>query len=69
MEATGEAESGEEAVAPVVEEADALLNQRCKLFYLRDGAYVEKGVGTLYIKQLANGRPQLLVRYVRMDSY
>ena len=56
-------------MAPVVEEADALLSQRCKLFYLRDGAYVEKGVGTLYIKQLANGRPQLLVRYVRMDSY
>lgn len=45
---------------PVVEE-EALYSKRCKLFYNKDGNYVEKGVGVLYLKSMDN-KTQLLVR-------
>ena len=60
-----EPEVESEPTADPVVEPDALLSQRCKLFYRRDGAYVEKGLATLYIKQLAeSNKAQLLVRYL-----
>jgi nuclear pore complex protein Nup50 len=63
-------ETDTEAETPVdsfepVPEADALLSQRCKLFYRREGAYVDRGLATLYVKQLEDsGKKQLLIRYV-----
>uniref|UniRef100_A0A131XVG7 Putative nuclear pore complex component n=1 Tax=Ixodes ricinus TaxID=34613 RepID=A0A131XVG7_IXORI len=44
-----------------VEEKDALYSKRCKLFHKKGDGYVERGVGTLYVKPL-NGRHQLLLR-------
>lgn len=44
-----------------VKEEDAIYEKKCKLFYMKDGAYVEKGVGTLFLKP-AGEKTQLLVR-------
>jgi len=45
-----------------VEESDAIYDKKCKLFYKKDGNYVEKGVGMLYLKTVEGGKIQLLVR-------
>eukprot|EP00090_Calanus_glacialis_P025265 TRINITY_DN3941_c0_g1_i1.p1 TRINITY_DN3941_c0_g1~~TRINITY_DN3941_c0_g1_i1.p1 ORF type:complete len:750 (-),score=306.61 TRINITY_DN3941_c0_g1_i1:63-2312(-) len=45
-----------------VEESDAIYDKKCKLFYKKDGNYVEKGVGMLYLKTVDGGKIQLLVR-------
>jgi len=45
-----------------VEETDALYSKKCKLFYKKDGNYVEKGVGMLHLKSADNGKTQLLIR-------
>ena len=42
-------------------EDDAIYSKKCKLFYKKDGNYVEKGVGMLYLKTSENGKTQLLV--------
>lgn len=42
-------------------ESDAVYSKKCKLYFQKDGSYVEKGVGFLYIKT-SNSRPQLLIR-------
>ncbi|XP_050737559.1 nuclear pore complex protein Nup50-like [Eriocheir sinensis] len=44
-----------------VKEEDAIYEKKCKLFYMKDGAYVEKGVGTLFLKP-AGEKTQLLIR-------
>ncbi|ROT84086.1 Nuclear pore complex protein Nup50 [Penaeus vannamei] len=44
-----------------VKEDDALYEKKCKLFYMNDGSFVEKGVGTLFLKP-AGEKTQLLVR-------
>jgi hypothetical protein len=57
-----EAEISVDSFEPVPE-SDALLSQRCKLFYRREGAYVDRGLATLYVKQLEDsGKKQLLIR-------
>ncbi len=62
-EADMEAETPVDSAFEPVPEADALLSQRCKLFYRRDGAYVDRGLATLYVKQLEDsGKKQLLIR-------
>ena len=45
-----------------VEETDALYSKKCKLFYKKEGNYVEKGVGMLYLKSVDGGKTQLLIR-------
>jgi len=45
-----------------VEESDALYSKKCKLFYKKEGNYVEKGVGMLYLKSVDGGKTQLLIR-------
>lgn len=35
---------------------------RCKLFYKKDSEFKEKGVGTLHLKQTADGKTQLIIR-------
>jgi len=69
---TGEAPAAKETEEeddspPVVEvkpvqEDDALYSKKCKLFYKKDGSYVEKGVGMLHLKSTEGGKTQLLVR-------
>ncbi|XP_076370052.1 nuclear pore complex protein Nup50-like isoform X2 [Tachypleus tridentatus] len=44
-----------------VEEKDAVYSKRCKLFYKKGNSYVDKGVGTLYVKMIEE-TSQLLVR-------
>ncbi|RWS06342.1 nuclear pore complex protein Nup50-like protein [Dinothrombium tinctorium] len=48
--------------ASFVEEGDAIYSKRCKLFYKKDNTFVEKGVGTLYVKKQAEDKYQLLIR-------
>lgn len=62
-----EAEEEDEDKPPVVEikqvtEEDAKYSKKCKLFFKKDGSYVEKGVGMLYIKAVEGEKHQLLVR-------
>uniref|UniRef100_A0A915IK75 Nuclear pore complex NUP2/50/61 domain-containing protein n=1 Tax=Romanomermis culicivorax TaxID=13658 RepID=A0A915IK75_ROMCU len=45
-----------------IEEKDAYHSVKCKLFYKSGTKYAEKGVGTLHLKKLDNGKTQLLIR-------
>jgi len=45
-----------------VTEDDAKYSKKCKLFFKKDGSYVEKGVGMLYIKPVEGEKHQLLIR-------
>ena len=58
-----EAEAPEDFAHEPAAEPDALLSQRCKLFYRKEGAYVDRGLATLHIKQLEDAsKTQLLIR-------
>lgn len=47
---------------PVVEE-NSVFDKKCKVFIKKDGNFVDKGVGTLYVKKVEeSGKHQLLVR-------
>ncbi|XP_023944324.2 nuclear pore complex protein Nup50 [Bicyclus anynana] len=47
---------------PIAEE-NSVYDKKCKVFVKKDGNYVDKGVGTLYIKKIEEtGKHQLLVR-------
>ncbi|CAH2092149.1 unnamed protein product [Euphydryas editha] len=47
---------------PIVEE-NSVYDKKCKIFVKKDGNFIDKGVGTLYIKKIEdNGKHQLLVR-------
>ncbi|KAI1882197.1 hypothetical protein AGOR_G00248210 [Albula goreensis] len=61
----GADEESEEPPKPVVTEVkedDAFYSKKCKLFYKKENEFKEKGVGTLHLKQVAEGKTQLLVR-------
>jgi len=65
--APAEAADEDEDAPPVVEikqvtEDDAKYSKKCKLFFKKDGSYVEKGVGMLYIKPVEGEKHQLLIR-------
>ena len=46
-----------------VVEDDAVYSKKCKVFVKKDGNFVDKGVGTLYLKPVeSSGKTQLLVR-------
>jgi len=44
-----------------VQEEGAVYTKRCKLFYQKDGAWVERGVGNIHIKP-CDGKTQLVMR-------
>lgn len=47
---------------PIVEE-NSVYDKKCKIFVKKDGNFIDKGVGTLYIKKIdESGKHQLLVR-------
>ncbi|XP_046819908.1 nuclear pore complex protein Nup50 [Vespa crabro] len=46
---------------PVTEEG-AIYEQRCKVFIKKDGAFSDRGIGTLFLKPTPNGKTQLIVR-------
>ncbi|KAG5267474.1 hypothetical protein AALO_G00222170 [Alosa alosa] len=61
----GADEDSEEPPVPVVKEIkekDAFYSKKCKLFYKKESEFKEKGVGTLHLKTVAEGKLQLLVR-------
>ncbi|CAG5116242.1 unnamed protein product [Candidula unifasciata] len=43
-------------------ESDALYSKRCKLYYQKDGQWVDRGVGNLHLKPVADNKTQLLIR-------
>ncbi|XP_077449473.1 nuclear pore complex protein Nup50 isoform X2 [Stigmatopora argus] len=45
-----------------IKEEDAFFSKRCKLFYKKGGEFKEKGVGTLHLKETAQGKTQMIVR-------
>ncbi|CAH1256125.1 NUP50 [Branchiostoma lanceolatum] len=45
-----------------VKEDGAFYTIRCKLFYQKDGAYKDKGVGNLHLKKTGDSKTQLVVR-------
>ncbi|XP_078667464.1 nuclear pore complex protein Nup50-like [Branchiostoma floridae x Branchiostoma belcheri] len=45
-----------------VKEDGAFYTVRCKLFYQKDGAYKDKGVGNLHLKKTGEDKTQLVVR-------
>ncbi|XP_065368123.1 nuclear pore complex protein Nup50 [Calliphora vicina] len=46
-----------------VVEDDAVYSKKCKVFVKKDGNFVDKGVGTLYLKPVeSSGKTQLIVR-------
>lgn len=47
---------------PIVED-NSVFEKKCKVFVKKDGNFIDKGVGTLYIKKIEeSGKNQLLVR-------
>ncbi|XP_062862767.1 nuclear pore complex protein Nup50 isoform X2 [Trichomycterus rosablanca] len=61
----GADEESEEPPVPVVKEIkekDAFYSKKCKLFYKKENEFKEKGVGTLHLKIVSEGKLQLLVR-------
>jgi len=60
-----EAEEDAPPKAEVVEfkEEGSVYDKRCKLFYKKDGSFIDKGVGTLFLKPVPDSKKtQLLVR-------
>ncbi|CAG9792092.1 unnamed protein product [Diatraea saccharalis] len=61
-EETNEDEPPKVEYKPIVEE-NSVYDKKCKIFVKKDGNFVDKGVGTLYIKKIEEtGKYQLLVR-------
>jgi len=49
------------AVETIVE-SDAIYTKKCKLYYKKEGAYVERGLGNVYLKQTEESKLQVIVR-------
>lgn len=61
----GAEEESEEPPVPVVtevKEEDAFYSKKCKLFYKKEAEFKEKGVGTLHLKRVSEGKIQMIVR-------
>uniref|UniRef100_F6YDH8 RanBD1 domain-containing protein n=1 Tax=Ciona intestinalis TaxID=7719 RepID=F6YDH8_CIOIN len=47
----------------VVTEEDAFYTKKCKLFYMKDGSYTDKGVGHIHLKSVeSSSKTQLIIR-------
>ncbi|KAM6962111.1 nuclear pore complex protein Nup50 [Tautogolabrus adspersus] len=58
-------EESEEPPKPEVKEVkedDAFYSKKCKLFYKKDNEFKDKGVGTLHLKEMEDGKTQLIIR-------
>lgn len=58
-------EESEEPPKPEVKEVkedDAFYSKKCKLFYKKDSEFKEKGVGTLHLKEIEEGKTQMVIR-------
>ncbi|XP_016890305.1 nuclear pore complex protein Nup50 isoform X1 [Cynoglossus semilaevis] len=58
-------EESEEPPKPEVKEVkeeDAFYSKKCKLFYKKDSEFKEKGVGTLHLKEMTDGKTQMIIR-------
>lgn len=64
-EADENEEVSEEPPKPEVKEVkedDAFYSKKCKMYYKKDGEFKEKGVGTLHLKETAEGKTQMIIR-------
>jgi len=46
----------------IVHEEDAVYVKKCKLFYKKDDAYIERGLGKVYLKQTEEEKLQVVIR-------
>ena len=53
--------SPKKEVEPVVEEG-AVYSKKCKLYYKKDDAYVERGLGNIHLKMTEEKKLQLIIR-------
>jgi len=60
-EGAEEATSPQKPSEPVVEE-DALYTKKCKLFYKKGDAYIERGLGNIHLKHTEDKKLQLIIR-------
>jgi len=51
-----------------ISEADAIFTKRCKLFYKKENAFVDRGVGNMFIKPLGSGENVKYSLLVRADT-
>jgi len=51
-----------EPVLETIVETDAFYTKKCKLFYKKAGAYVERGLGNIYLKKTEESKLQVIVR-------
>ncbi|KAM7378596.1 hypothetical protein PAMA_013485 [Pampus argenteus] len=63
-EENGDEESDEPPKPEIkeVQEDDAFYSKKCKMFYKKESEFKEKGVGTLHLKQMADGKTQMIIR-------
>jgi len=61
IEASTETMVQEETVKPVVEE-EAFFSTKCKLFYLKEGKYEERGKGHIHLKKTKDLKTQVIIR-------
>lgn len=64
-EADENEEESEEPPKPEVKEVkedDAFYSKKCKMYYKKEGEFKEKGVGTLHLKETAEGKTQMIIR-------
>ncbi|XP_076471076.1 nuclear pore complex protein Nup50-like [Babylonia areolata] len=45
-----------------IKEEGAVYTKRCKLFYQKDGEWIDRGVGNIHMKPTDEGRTQLIIR-------
>jgi len=56
-----DASPAKQAVETIVE-SDAIYSKKCKLYYKKEGAYVERGLGNVYLKLTEESKLQVIVR-------
>jgi len=64
---SSQSKDDDEYVPPKVEvkeikEDDSLYSKRCKLYYQKEGAWVDRGVGNLHLKPVGDTKTQILIR-------
>jgi len=62
LEEPTEEESEPAETAEPIEETDSLYTKKCKLFYKKGEAYIERGLGYIHLKRMEDGRLQVVIR-------
>lgn len=57
-----EEEETSQTVVETVVESDAIYTKKCKLFYKKGEAYVERGLGNIHLKKTDDSKLQVIIR-------